>query len=1234
MKYSIIKPVFFYHHLCKILVITITLFPITVGAMYFDSTDKIESRVKPTQLIVKFSQSTNTSISKSVNDNITTGVMAVDQLHKKYGIKNLQSLSRKSITLTEDHPLYNVYLIDINDKVDIDQICKDYQNIDEIEYAIPDYQVELYDIPDDPLYPHQWTLNNTGQGCYHVERIEGDYNDTLAIVYGIPDADIDAEEVFDSPPDVTNQVVVAIVDTGVDWDHPDLEGMIWNNPGEIAGNGFDDDHNGYIDDVVGWDFSSGLIPGTSEDNDPTDEMGHGTHCAGIVASIVNNGIGISGVVPSVKIMGVKCHPALTISTLCNGVIYAADNGADVINMSWGIWFDIPFIQDVMQYARSKGVILVASAGNDGGEQWNYPASYSETICVSATNSDDQITSWSTYSDHVNVSSPGQSILSLRAENTDMYSSGNEPDVHIINDWYYLASGTSMSAPYVVAVAAYIQSVSPGITHDATKEILENTADDIVDPYGLGESYPGWDKFSGYGRINLNDALAAVPSVRAIINSPTEGDVVSGVININGSADGNDFENYTLEFGSGMNPPEWTEVISSSTPITDNTLGTCDLSDLEGLYSVRLTVNDNISQISVFVCDSFIVNISNSTTHDTTSGLIPIFGSIISQDFHYALLEYGNGEAPGSWTIIDTITTMVYNQTILDWYPLELLSNELYTIRLSVFSSEGLVATDSILVFWYSIFDSENGWISVFDSTLGQFANYGDFDNDGQNEIVIGSNIGVHFISMDGTPKTAGMPVFPPGNYCQPIAVGNLDGDDIDDIVAVGIVDDLVLYGFPSSAPPFQFIVQTEFVSHTPYQSENARKLYLKDINNDGLDEIHFSPSWQINYNNPSYYYIFRPDGTPWGGEFPLPPEHIQCFPADLNGDKIDEIYCYNNDTHYLVQFDTMGTIIDSILMEVNGFGSIPSYHYFSAVDVDGDNIHELTMNGLFIDNITYQATWFYMWIIDDGLRILDGWPRFMKADGYFAPTYGRMKFADLNRDGTLEYILQNSNPNFMQICAWNLDGTTFLTGNDSSGNFVNPTNPGGAYDPAVVDLDNDGYPEILFGVSSNALELFLAVRILAYNNQSELLPDFPLYIVTGEESITSLSTVPTVGDINDDGYVDLLYVSNNKLLFANFAGNNFDANNAYQPMWSHNRKLNNTTRLDSDIVLKCGDVNADGYGPNVADLTYFVGYIFLGGLPLPYFNLSDVDSSGDINVADLVYLVNYLFKGGPEPVCN
>ena len=200
---------------------------------------------------------------------------------------------------------------------------------------------------DDPYLADQWALNN-----------DGTFND-----WSVEGADISAFDAWGirtgAVTDDGDTIIVAIFDTGIDKDHEDLAANIWVNPGEIPGNGIDDDGNGFVDDVFGWDFTYNM-------NDPDDNFGHGTHCAGIASASGNNSVGIAGVCWNCTVMPVKVFSNLgggVLGTIVRGIIYAADNGADVISMSWGLHESLTTLKAAMDYAYDKGVVLVASAGN-------------------------------------------------------------------------------------------------------------------------------------------------------------------------------------------------------------------------------------------------------------------------------------------------------------------------------------------------------------------------------------------------------------------------------------------------------------------------------------------------------------------------------------------------------------------------------------------------------------------------------------------------------------------------------------------------------------------------------------------------------------------------------------------------------------------------------------------------------------------------------------------------------
>jgi subtilisin family serine protease len=252
----------------------------------------------------------------------------------------------------------------------------------------------------------------------------------------------------------------------------DLSTGIWINAGEIPGNGVDDDGNGFVDDVNGWNFADG-------NNAIYDDYGHGTHVAGIAAGRINNGIGIAGMAGNVTIMSVDVFPRSGFGTyedLIQGMIYATDNGARVINLSLGATSYSKGEEAAVDYAWAHGVVVVAAAGNTGRTSYHYPAGHPHAIAVAATDAYDNLAGFSTRGDFVDVAAPGVSIWSTFPGNR-----------------YGRLSGTSMATPHVAGLAALILSLDPGLTPDQVRALIEQNADD------LGSA--GWDPNFGHGRIN-------------------------------------------------------------------------------------------------------------------------------------------------------------------------------------------------------------------------------------------------------------------------------------------------------------------------------------------------------------------------------------------------------------------------------------------------------------------------------------------------------------------------------------------------------------------------------------------------------------------------------------------------------------------------------------------------------------------------------------------------------------
>ena len=390
--------------------------------------------------------------------------------------EDIPKASVQSLLLTEE-----LEILDEMDKLGIMLLSvpegQELEKIEElkrnplVEYAEPNYVVQIADpiaiepgyslrapdiIPDDPYFP--WNLSNIGAPA------------AWDITTG------------------NEKIVIAFVDSGAALDHPELKDKLWTNQGEIPGNKIDDDDNNFVDDVYGWDF-------VNWDGEPQDDYGHGTFVAGIAAAETYNGILMAGVSWGAEIMAIKVldqNGGGSIADVNGGILYAADNGAKIINLSFSLTCsNYPHsTQNVVNYAYSKGALIVAGSGDPRvnnpvpPDAYQYPAALEHVVSVAATDRDDEHPDFSTYNDKVDVAAPGVGIWGV------CIYPDYEPAAPLV--------GTYAAAAHVSGLAALIWSVNPSLTHDQVEEIIESTAVD------LGE--PGWDEYFGWGRI---DAAAAV-----------------------------------------------------------------------------------------------------------------------------------------------------------------------------------------------------------------------------------------------------------------------------------------------------------------------------------------------------------------------------------------------------------------------------------------------------------------------------------------------------------------------------------------------------------------------------------------------------------------------------------------------------------------------------------------------------------------------------------------------------
>ncbi len=285
-------------------------------------------------------------------------------------------------------------------------------------------------------------------------------------------------------------IVIAIVDSGIYLQHPDLRGVLWTNPREIAGNGLDDDGNGKVDDMHGWHFFhqwNGSAWEPYENPIVEDDLGHGTHVSGIAAAETNNSIGIAGLSWGAQVMPVKVldqDGRGWAYDVAQGIVYAANNGARIINLSLGDPNLNPLYQDAVNYAYGKGALLVAAAGNYDLPIY-YPAACSHVMAVAATGYQDERLDFCNRGPEMDIAAPGYEV----------YSTWIEPYL------YRRARGTSQATPHIAGAAALLWTWRPDWTNDQIEQRLESTADDVN-----RSTHPGWDAFLGWGRLNVFKAL--------------------------------------------------------------------------------------------------------------------------------------------------------------------------------------------------------------------------------------------------------------------------------------------------------------------------------------------------------------------------------------------------------------------------------------------------------------------------------------------------------------------------------------------------------------------------------------------------------------------------------------------------------------------------------------------------------------------------------------------------------
>ncbi len=425
----------------------------------------------PGQLLVKF-KAEGGEINKNSAFTNFSSKYRIEKIEKAFPQKQFNSLKR-----TTENELSLMAVLTVSSTTDIERLARLVNSDPLVEYAEPNYFVEKDIEPNDPLYGE----------LQHLPQVK-------------------APQAWDISKGDTN-VVIAVLDTGVDWDHPDLASAIWRNYNEIPNNGIDDDNNGFIDDIRGWDFVSGVASnaypgedGDITDNDPMDFDGHGTHVAGISAAVTDNSIGISSLAWTSKIMPIRIgyHTSSggglgTLLWMAQAFVYAGDNGAHVANLSFGTG-NGQFVIDGARYAFQKGTVICHSAGNSNNENVGALGATRFALSIAALNEIDEKASYSTYGKAVDISAPGGD------NSIGFLSTIVNPSTFFGGRLYERFMGTSMASPLVASLAGLIRANNFDWSPAKVLFQILGTADNIdsLNPDYIGKL--------GAGKINAFRAL--------------------------------------------------------------------------------------------------------------------------------------------------------------------------------------------------------------------------------------------------------------------------------------------------------------------------------------------------------------------------------------------------------------------------------------------------------------------------------------------------------------------------------------------------------------------------------------------------------------------------------------------------------------------------------------------------------------------------------------------------------
>lgn len=940
-----------------------------------------------------------------------------------------------------------------------------------VEFVEPNYRLKILTnadpvIPNDFDFSKMYALLNPGGAD---SKTNADIHATEAWRYATGD----------------KRIIVAVIDTGIDYLHEDLKDNIWVNAGEIPFNGIDDDGNGLVDDYFGYDF-------VSDDSDPYDDNEHGTHVAGIIGARGNNEKGIAGVCWDVSLMAIKAFDDQgngTVEAAIAGIAYAVANGARIINASWGLDEKSRALEDAVQKASDAGVLFVAAAGNNRSDAPSYPASFDSVLSVGATDRNDARAIFSNYGPTVDIAAPGDGIYSTLPENS-----------------YGYLSGTSMAAPHVSGTAALVLSRFPNYSRQELFDILINSVDRVV-----------FDQPMGNGRLDASRAVQMdQPLPTARLSAPA---TLSGQIALTGTATGSFVAGYGVFVGAGKSPTNWIQIGGSTQHVTNDVLATVDSSVVpDGPAVVQLVVTNQNGTTAVVSNPVKVLNsmISHPLSADILAPRIyEITGTLYGPNKQFELF-YGSGLSPASWTQLPSVPAGSILESKLGEWDTTQLPNGFYSLRMV--TQNGTNQTEFLAPAIYVDGHLRDHWPvnldidADFPAAEWRNIRMADLDGDGQAELVVvdpGTRNRQQILkvfALDGTlrwSKELGFDIPP-----DVPAIGDIDGDGKPEIF-VDVPDGIAAFhydGSPVNGWPI------------PKSTRNHAKV-LADLNQDGAVELitysqEYSATQVPDLRELAVYtakgQLVRKWDLPWCGST----NDVQkIFPAVANIDDDPELEIVA--VSGCSEISAFSTRLPDPKWRATGDGNFLSSPVIG--DVDGDGHPDIVVAAAADNDSTTGGVYIFQ---GDGQR-WRGWPVLEEYSFFSTPALG-----DLDHDGRLEIVLASGAPSglhVLQFDGFEADGWPIDA-------FHNGSSRVGV---TLADLDGDGTSEILTGVpgfTSLAVSLndtTLIGGVFAWDFHGNIVPFNGsnavqcLPIESYSPFRTHKASPPLVGDFDGDGHLDL-----------------------------------------------------------------------------------------------------------------